>query len=120
MPSHGRNAGSTPMPGWKCVAPPADDLVPDPMTGRLVPRGYRGADHMMCTHPTPPPQGHHWCQGDSGCTILIQAGRFCVMHGDLSDDLSPADRAKPACSTTPKPAHRIWAMTTVNKLIICS
>lgn len=101
--SSAKIASNTPMPRWRCVAPPATDLVPDPWTGSMVPRGYRGADHMRCNHPTPPPPGFHYCQGDPGCAILLQVGRFCVFHGDLSDDLSPADRAKPASSLTPRP-----------------
>ena len=111
--SYAKIASDTPMPRWRCVAPPATDLVPDPMTGRPIPRGYRGADHMNCHHPTPPPPGYHHCEGDGGCPILLQAGRFCVMHGDLSDDLSPAERARPVSSAAAKQtvfANRSWGL----------
>jgi hypothetical protein len=93
----------------QCVAPPPTDLVPEPLTGNPVPRGYRGWDHMNCPHPTPPPPGWHHCPGENGCPILLQAGhRYCRTHADLIHDHSPADRARPQMALAAKRGHINW------------
>lgn len=109
--ANGASLSTTPSTGgvYACYAPPPTDLVPEPMTGNLVPRRYRGWDHMNCPHPTPPPPGWHHCTGENGCPILLQAGhRYCRTHADLIHDLSPADRARPQMALAAKRGHINW------------